>query len=140
MPCLVTSRSASADCERAAVLLTPHVQVAANDEICKSFAEAGGVSVLLQLLSAATEAGPPELVRGAAAALRQLANSDSIKAQLAEEGVLPVLMRWGGMSQRVISSSGSVTSNLSLQQCFLVLWYSRFQKTWTSVQCPGCLP
>lgn len=69
------------------------VQVAANDEICKSFAESGGVSALLQLLSAATEAGPPELLRGAAAALRQLANSDSIKAQLAEEGVLPVLLR-----------------------------------------------
>lgn len=51
------------------------------------------MSALLQLLSAATEAGPPELVRGAAAALRQLANSDSIKAQLAEEGVLPVLLR-----------------------------------------------
>jgi RING finger protein 170 len=68
-------------------------QIAANDEICKSFAESGGVSSLLQLLCAATEAGPPELVRGSAAALRQLANSDSIKAQLAEEGALPVLLR-----------------------------------------------
>lgn len=71
----------------------PLPQIAANDDICKLFAEAGGVAALLQLLSTATEAGPPELVRGAAAALRQLANSDSIKAQLAEEGVLPVLFR-----------------------------------------------
>lgn len=44
-------------------------------------------------MATATEAGPPELVRVAASALRQLANSDSIKAQLAEEGVLPVLLR-----------------------------------------------
>lgn len=81
----------------------PNSQIAANDEICKAFAEAGGVSALQQLLttaatatttdSSATNGPSPELVRGAAAALRQLANSDSIKAQLAEQGVLPVLLR-----------------------------------------------
>ncbi|KAF6264410.1 armadillo-type protein [Scenedesmus sp. NREL 46B-D3] len=68
-------------------------QIAANDEICKSFAEAGGVASLQQLLAAAAVEGPPELVRGAAAALRQLANSDAVKSQLAEAGALITLMR-----------------------------------------------
>lgn len=69
------------------------VQIAANDEICKSFAESGGVTALQQLLCCATEDGPPELVRSSAAALRQLANSDGIKQQLAEAGVLDTIMR-----------------------------------------------
>ncbi|WIA28447.1 hypothetical protein OEZ86_010991 [Tetradesmus obliquus] len=68
-------------------------QIAANDEICKSFAEAGGVASLQTLLAAATLEGPPELLRGSAAALRQLANSDAVKAQLAEAGALGTLMR-----------------------------------------------
>jgi hypothetical protein len=70
------------------------LQIAANDEICKAFAEAGGVASLQQLLAAAMLEGPPELVRGAAAALRQLANSDAVKSQLAEAGALSTLMRW----------------------------------------------
>lgn len=73
--------------------LSLHLQIAANDEICKSFAESGGVTCLHQLLSSATDDGPPELVRSAAAALRQLANSDGIKQQLAEAGVLGAIMR-----------------------------------------------
>jgi hypothetical protein len=52
------------------------------------------VALLQQLLAAATVEGPPELVRGAAAALRQLANSDAVKVQLAEAGALSTLMRW----------------------------------------------
>lgn len=68
-------------------------QIAANDEICKAFAESGGVDVLQQLLAASADAASPNLVRATAAALRQLANSDSIKAQLAEAGMLGTLLR-----------------------------------------------
>ncbi|KAF8072541.1 ARMC6 [Scenedesmus sp. PABB004] len=68
-------------------------QIAANDEICKAFGEAGGVAALRELLACATEEGPPELVRAAAAALRQLANSDAVKSELAEAGALATLLR-----------------------------------------------
>lgn len=77
------------------------------------------MSALQQLLSSASEGGgPPELVRAAAAALRQLANSDGVKAQLAEEGVLPVLLRYartcsdlqyGIRTRQLPNDSGHVT-------------------------------
>lgn len=75
------------------LLLPAATQIAANDDICKAFNEAGGVAALQQLLTEATDEGPAEVVRGAAAALRQLANSDAVKSQLAEAGALATIMR-----------------------------------------------
>ncbi len=48
--------------------------------------------MLQQLLVVATTQGIAELARGAGAALRQLANSDAVKAQLAEQGGLGVIL------------------------------------------------
>lgn len=48
--------------------------------------------MLQQLLVAATEDGSAKLARGACAALRQLAKSDAVKAQLAGQGVLGVIL------------------------------------------------
>eukprot|EP00775_Hariotina_reticulata_P012080 gene12080-12220_t len=83
-------------------------QIAANDEICKGFGEAGGVAALQQLLGAAAEEGPPELVRAVTAALRQLANSDAVKSELAEGGALATLIR----ATRIYGSHPAVQEQL----------------------------
>jgi hypothetical protein len=69
------------------------LQLAANDEICREFSDDGGVLVVLQRLQAASCDGPPALAKSAAAALRQLANSDHVKELLAEHKALEVIVR-----------------------------------------------
>jgi hypothetical protein len=46
-----------------------------------------------------------DLARGAAGALRQLANSDAVKSQLAEAGALEAIMRWAAGCVRVWPSA-----------------------------------
>jgi hypothetical protein len=72
-------------------LLNAVRQLAANDEICRSFCDEGGAQQCLSLLRGG--AGAAELERSALAALRQLANSDQVKAALAEAGALDDICR-----------------------------------------------
>jgi hypothetical protein len=102
--------------EAVAAVLAAVRSVAANDDACRGFSDDGGVRACLALLRRAVErsssegeggggggggsgsasrpapACPAALARSAAGALRQLANSDPVKEQLAGEGALDVIV------------------------------------------------
>jgi hypothetical protein len=94
--------------EAVAAVLAAVRSVAANDDACRGFSDDGGVRACLVLLRRAVEEGdcggngngksppssasPTALARSAAGALRQLANSDPVKAQLAGDGALDVIV------------------------------------------------
>lgn len=73
-----------------AVLLTLR-QLAANNEICKEFADAGGVSKCLQVLQSSLD--NRGLVAACCSALRQLTNSDEVKKTILEAHGLELLLR-----------------------------------------------
>jgi hypothetical protein len=75
-------------------------QFAVNDEICKEFAEEGGVLAVAALLDHHQGAASGcscwtgrsvSVVRAALLALRQLVNSDAVKIQLAEKGSIEMV-------------------------------------------------
>lgn len=104
--------------EAVAAVLAAVRAVAANDDACRGFSDDGGVRACLGLLRRAVDAAaasaapraapasadasssssfssgssPIALARSAAGALRQLANSDPVKAQLAGDGALDVIV------------------------------------------------
>jgi hypothetical protein len=78
-----------------AALLATVKQIAANEEICKEFSDDGGVLCCLELTTVAGGADV-EVARCGCGALRQLANSDSVKQLLAEHGALDMIARWVG--------------------------------------------
>ncbi|KAK9808657.1 hypothetical protein WJX72_001431 [[Myrmecia] bisecta] len=80
--------------ELAAAVCSATKRLAANEEICKEFAEAGGVHTCMQVLRDGMHNAA--LVRSACSLLRQLANSDSIKESIVEDGGLDLLKRCVG--------------------------------------------
>ena len=61
-------------------------QLTVNDEICKEFADDGGVLAVAAVLDAGAWLRTPAVVRAALGALRQMSSSDSVKTLLAERG------------------------------------------------------
>ncbi|DBA96893.1 TPA: hypothetical protein ACH3X3_013048 [Trebouxia sp. C0006] len=66
-------------------------KLAANEEICKELADDGAVKVTMEVLTSGL--GNATLVRSACSLLRQLANSDAIKAEIVDAGGLELLCR-----------------------------------------------
>ena len=72
-------------------------QLTVNDEICKEFADDGGVLAVAAVLDAGAWLRTPAVVRAALGALRQMSSSDSVKTLLAERvGIEKVDGRGGG--------------------------------------------
>jgi hypothetical protein len=87
------AKFADEDAEVAAAVLLTLRQLAANDEICKEFADVGGISKSLQLLH--QQMDNRTMVTACCSALRQLANSDDVKKAIVEADGLELLLRSG---------------------------------------------
>ena len=84
-------------------------QLTVNDEICKEFADDGGVLAVAAVLDAGAWLRTPAVVRAALGALRQMSSSDSVKTLLAERGGIEKVGgrgRGGGRGGGVLRAKG----------------------------------
>uniref|UniRef100_A0A7R9V124 Armadillo repeat-containing protein 6 n=1 Tax=Chlamydomonas euryale TaxID=1486919 RepID=A0A7R9V124_9CHLO len=83
-------RATAEDADSYCATLAAVARFAANDEICRQFADGGCVEDMLAALK--RHAGDRAISRGVLLTLRQLANSDAVKTLLAEHGALQLLV------------------------------------------------